>query len=79
MKFVVSGHLSLELIEKQITFWDMMKRVWNRCDLLVTDDLSTIVCKMYIRKSNVADVCAEVRSMGITPTGFSSTSVSTII
>lgn len=79
MKFVVSGHLSLELIEKQFTFWNMMKRVWNRCDLMEADDLPTVVCKLYIRKSNVADVCAQVRAMGITPRGFISNSVSDII
>lgn len=79
MKFVVTGHLSLEVINKQLAFWQSMKDVWLRCDLLETDDLETVACKLYIRLSNGNDVQRAIREMGLAPRGFDSNSVSAII
>lgn len=79
MKFVVTGHLSLEIIDKQLTFWQTMKEVWVRCDPLATDDLETLVCKLYIRMSNVTNVQKAIREMGLAPRGFDSNDVSAII
>jgi len=79
MKYVVSGHLSMALIERQIDHWHLMKRVWERCDIAPGDSLDTVVCKLYFRESNVANVCKAIREMGIAPTGFTAKSVTDIV
>lgn len=79
MNHNVSGHLSLEMIEKEISYWERLKRVWLRCDTLPEDDLQTFVCKTHIRESNVSKVVAAVRETGIAPVGFDTNTVSSII
>ena len=79
MKRVVSGHLSLELIERETEYWSTMKSVWNRCELSEGDSIETMVFKLYFRESNVNTVYKSIRAMGIAPAGFDSNSVSAII
>ena len=79
MKFVVSGHLALDLIDQQLDFWQTMKDVWQRCDVQATDDLATVICKLYIRESSVANVCKAVREMGLAEKGFNTNDVSDTI
>lgn len=79
MKYVVSGHLSLELIENEIRHWSDMKRVWERCEILEGDSLETVVFKLYFRESSVKNVSLAVREMRLAPSSFDSNAVSTVI
>ena len=71
-------HLSLELIDRELSRWEMLRRVWLRCEVFDDDDLETVVCKLYIRLSNVKRVYDKINEMGIRPKGFSMEAVSKI-
>ena len=41
--------LSREFIESKIKWWELVLRVWDRCDVQKGDSENTAACKLYIR------------------------------
>lgn len=57
--------LTLESINEQIAYWQEMRDIWARCDVLPWDDEATIVFKLYFRLQNVEHVLKECKRLQI--------------
>lgn len=65
MKHDFRGKMTLEAIDKEINFWQEMRDVWTRCDVLPDDDLNTAAFKLYFRLQNVEQVMKELDRLGL--------------
>lgn len=60
---------SLETIEKQIAFWENMKKIYLRTEILPDDDIALCAYKLYFRLGNVKAVTNELIAMGFSIEG----------
>ncbi len=65
MKHDFRGKMTLETIDKEIQFWQEMRDIWARCDVLPGDDLNTAAFKLYFRLQNVEQVMKELNCLGL--------------
>jgi hypothetical protein len=56
--------LSKEFIENKIKWWQMVREVWDRCEVTPYDTASTAACKLYIRMQTTKGLRNEMVSHG---------------
>lgn len=60
---------SLENIENQIAFWENMKQIYFRTEILPEDDITLCVYKLYFRLGAVKAVTDKLIAMGFSMEG----------
>ena len=48
--------LNRDFIKNKIAWWEMVLRVWDRCDVQPEDSASAAACKLFIRTQNTKNL-----------------------
>jgi len=64
-----------QFILNQIKYWELVKELWEKSDVLPTDSLETATFKLYLRIGNVNGVVKELKALNYRIQGKSNSMV----